>query len=370
MVSKDERKEEIKKKEDWASTLKLDKIEFNSNMTDIVSIAGVPLKKFVGKMLVKFLRGNHIPCPNGQVSKGHCIQHLINHTKNKPVRAAIAQSVRAKKRNKGTKPLVVTKDGTMYRVILTITNGTSRSNYIETMKTRSRADIDLAIIPHLHQWEDITKVYNDETNEYLSILGDSEGKYVIYANDNVPSDFDKLDAQGMYETVDYINFHYGRMRRNKNLSGKNDTDDDMINFCQSKGWLLFYHDKLSEINDKALHDCAFAELPDNVFLASSSSSSTDRLSTLSKSPSSLNHRKRQSVLAKEAADIALKKKQIEIQKMVRSYLEEHQEKLLEGYTDKMFAFEEEYEEIRNDPMKWKKKKHLFKSKRFCFNLWE
>ena len=349
----------MKEKEDWASNLTLDKIEFNSNMTDIVSIAGVPLKKFVGKMLVKFLRSNHIPCPNGQVSKGHRIQHLINHAKNKPVRAAIAQSVRGKKKNKGTKPLVVTKDGTLYRVILTITNGTSRSNFIETMKTRSRADIDLAIIPHLHQWEDISKVYNDETNEYLSILGDTEGKYVIYANDKAPSDFDNLDAQGMYETVEYINFHYGRMRRNKNLSGKNDTDDDMINFCQSKGWLLFYHDKLSEINDKALHDCAFAELPDDVFFASSSSSTTGHLSTLSKSPSSsLNHRKRQSVLAKEAADIALEKKQIEIQKMVRSQLEEQQEKLLETYTDKMFAFEEEYDEVRNDPTRRKKKRHI------------
>jgi hypothetical protein len=54
--SKDDKKEEMKKKEDWASTLTLDKIEYNSNLTDIVSIAGVPLKKFVGKMLLKFLR--------------------------------------------------------------------------------------------------------------------------------------------------------------------------------------------------------------------------------------------------------------------------------------------------------------------------
>jgi hypothetical protein len=105
------------------------------------------------------------------------------------------------------------------------------------MKTRSRADINLTNLPYLHQWEEISKVYNDDTNEYLSILGDIDGKYLIDANEKEPSDFDKLDAQDMYETVDYINFHYGRMRRNKNLSGKNDTDDD--NFCQSKGWLLF-----------------------------------------------------------------------------------------------------------------------------------
>jgi hypothetical protein len=178
------------------------------------------------------------------------------------------------------------------------------------------------------------------------------------ATDKEPSDFDQLDAQGMYETVEYINFHYNRMRRNKNLSGKNDTDDDMSNFCQSKGWLLFYHDKLSETNDKALHDCAFAELPEDVFCTSSSSSCTDRVSTISKSPSSLNRRKRQGVLAKEAADIALEKKQVEIQLMVRSKLEAHQEKLLEEYTDKLFDFEEQYEEVRNDPTKKKKKRHI------------
>ena len=333
-------------------------IEYDSNKSDIVSIAGVPMKKFIGKMLLKFVRTNNIPCPNGQVSKGHCIQHLINHAKNKPAREKIAQSVRGKKRNKGTKPLVVSKDGTLYRVILTITHSTSRTNYIETMKTRSRADIDLANIPHLHQWEEMSKVYNDDTNEYLSILGDIGSKYVFDANDDAPSDFDHLDAQGMYETVDYINFHYSRMRRNKNLSGKNDTDEDMINFCQSKGWLLFYHDKLSEINDKALHDCAFAELPDDVFCTSSSSSSTDRVSTPSKSPSSLNRRNRQGLLAKEAADIALEKKQVEIKAIVTTELEARQEQLFEEYTNNFFNFEEQYEEVRNDPMNKRKKRHI------------
>ena len=68
--SKDDKKEEMKKKEDWASTLTLDKIEYNSNLTDIVSIAGVPLKKFVGKMLLKFLRAIIFHAQTDRFQKG------------------------------------------------------------------------------------------------------------------------------------------------------------------------------------------------------------------------------------------------------------------------------------------------------------
>ena len=52
----------------------------------------------------------------------------------------------------------------------------------------------MAIIPHLHQWEEIAKVYNDESNEYLNILGDVDRKYVVYANEKEPSKFDELNA--------------------------------------------------------------------------------------------------------------------------------------------------------------------------------
>ena len=130
-----------KKQEEWASTLKLEDVVFNESLTEIVSIADKPFGIFRSKMLLSFCRGNQITVSNGKTKKQDCVEYILNHKKNGPLRAKVAQSLSSKK-NKGTKPACVTMDGTLYRYILTVTQGSSRTTYLQTLKSRTKQDLD------------------------------------------------------------------------------------------------------------------------------------------------------------------------------------------------------------------------------------
>ena len=208
-----------KKQEEWASTLKLEEGVFYESLTGIVSIAEKPFSIFRSKMLLSFCRGNQITVSNGRTKKQDCVEYILNHKKNGPLRAKVAQSLSSKK-NKGTKPACVTMDGTLYRYILTVTQGSSRTTYLQTLKSRTKQDLDKGQLPFEELWKLLSEAYNHETNEYLKTLGDAENIYSIYANEDEPSKFDYLSDVDMSAVESYVN-HYGKTRRNMGVSGQN-----------------------------------------------------------------------------------------------------------------------------------------------------
>jgi len=178
-----------KKQEEWASTLKLEDVVFNESLTEIVSIADKSFGIFRSKMSLSFCRGKQITVSNGKTKKQDCVEYILNYKKNGPLRAKVAQSLSSKK-NKGTKPACVTMDGTLYRYILTVTQGSSRTTYLQMLKSRTKQDLDKGQLPFQDLWKLLSEAYNDDTNEYLKTLGDADNIYSIYANEDEPSNFD------------------------------------------------------------------------------------------------------------------------------------------------------------------------------------
>ena len=274
---------------------------FNKELSESVSIGGFKLDHFKHRMLIKFCRDNGIIVPSNKQKKDDCILYILNHKKNAGARAKVASAMKAK--NKSTKPPVVTTDGTLYRVCLTITHSLSRNTYMETLKNATRIDIDAGSLMFKEQFKTLCLAYNDNTDTYLDTLGDPDGRYMTYANNNVPKTFDVLNEQAMSNIISYLNFTYRTMRKKLKVSGTHTTPVE--DFIQGKGWLLFYHYKLSENGNKGLMDCAYAQLPKDAFITSlmetnKSYSSPSRSTSLTSSI--LN--KRQVAKSKEAMNIS------------------------------------------------------------------
>ena len=339
-----------KKQEEWASSLKLEDVVFNESITEIVSIAGKPFGIFRSKMLLSFCRGNQITVSNGKTKKQDCVELIINYKKNGPLRAKVAHSLSSRK-NKGTKPACVTMDGTLYRYILTITQGSSRTTYLQMLKSRTKQDLDKGL------WKLLSEAYNDETNEYLTTLGCADNIYSIYANEDEPLNFDYLSDEDMSVVNSYVNHWYGKSRRNMSVSGQNGHIEDYI---FGKGWLLFYHNKLEETGDTALKDGAYAELPKNVFMESTASiSSSSPSGTCSKrrfaqmrEAAELSYTNKNEVVS-EVAKIALQEKIVT--------LKEKNQKRFESLSDEIFELEEKYESMQGMEMESKRRKY-YKSK--------
>jgi hypothetical protein len=200
--------------------------------------------------------------------------------------------------------------------------------------------LDKGQLPFQELWKSLSEAYNDETNEYLKTLGDTDNIYSIYANEDEPSDFDYLNDEDMSVVDSYVNHWYGKCRRNMSVSGQNGHIEDYI---FGKGWLLFYHNKLEETGDTALKDGAYAELPKNVFLESTASISSSSPSGSSKrrlhqmrEAAELSYTNKNEVVS-EVAKIALQEKIVT--------LKEKNQKRFESLSDEIFELEELYESL-------------------------
>jgi len=241
--------------------------------------------------------------------------------------------------SKGTKPVEVAQDGTLYRVIRAITQGQSRESYLKTTKIRSKNYLDIESVAHVDQWKNICKIHNDVNSPELKNI-DEKNKLLIASN--TPQKFDVLDEKSMYATVQYMNFYYNKMRNNKNRSGNNNNDKSMQKFCAGKVWLLFYHHKLCERGNKDLMDCMYAQLPKEVFYTLTSLTSDLSISSVNK---------RSSGKEKYPIRVAMEGENVEIKKIVQYNLRKDQRKDFETLIDDIFLVEKEYSNLNSEPSK-------------------
>ena len=348
-TNREEDKRQIDLKlEEWAANLKFSDVIFDETVTSIKTIGGLTLDKFKGKMLIKFCRAIPLIVPNKQSSKACCIQHLLNYKRNGPAREKVAAAIRPK--SKETRPRVVTKEGTFYRVILTITDPSTRKVYQETFQQRSRADLDNGGLAYKEQLTTLVTMYNDVLCDDLDSLGlgEDDQKYIIYgAADGEPSDYDVLDEQSMSDVVAHINWHYEKARRNKNVSGQHLPFKNVV--PQNKGWLLFYHEKLEETGNRNLMDAAYAQLPSDVFLASSTKehkpASTKSTST---SPGTSGSNKRKLAEARRAALESVDKRNIIYSKAATLELNTILEKRYEELDETIFNLNTKLRSIKQE----------------------
>ena len=324
----------LKRKEAWAESLNMSQVKFSEDHTSIESICGAPLKNFKGKMLIKFCRGNNIIVPNGQSTKAHCIQHIINHQKTASLRKKIGEVVRPPK-NKATRPIVVTTEGTLYRVVLTITSEGLKETYMKTFGKKDRQQLDRGGLPFSEEWECLSKTYNDITREDLGSLGVNAANYAIFSVDeDEPSTFDELNAQEFASVVAYINYHYDKARKNKNVSGTHTSP--FQDFAQQKGWLVFYNERLEEIGDRDLMAVAYAELPSDSFMVSNRDESKE---------SKVNVSRRRAITNRYEANKSMIQKNNHFSLYAKDELRKNQEGRMEELNDSVFVLETQIREV-------------------------
>ena len=257
-----------KRKIEWASKQTMLSVEFNDELTEVVKIGTRPISDFMLPMLRAFCRRNGIQVPNSASKKQDMIRLIIQHHKNEGLRAAIGSIGRDGQRRsaKSTRPLAAKQDGTLFRVIAVLTHPTMKETFLQTVSSYTRSELDSGL-GHKEQWQKLTDFYMDKDCEELATLG-TQSRYIAYGyNDDVPSHFDPLNINDFKMVVEFIGFHYNKMRKDKNQSGQHKTFEEFV----SKGWLLFYHHRLVEIGDKDLSQAVYAELPEGAFIVSSGS---------------------------------------------------------------------------------------------------
>ena len=146
----------------------------------------------------------------------------------------------------------------------------------------------------------------------------------------------------------YINHWYGKARSNKNVSGQH---DPFSNYDFGHGWLYYLHLRLSAIGDTDLMNALYAQLGEDVFSLSETSTKYPDidldipLATTTPTPTKVDVQKEQvatALVTKNNAASSL----IELQKQhVVLELSQMLDKQLEELEDKLFKMEEELHQL-------------------------
>ena len=350
-LSKDEKIALEKEQIAWSKSLTLADVKFNDDMTDIVDIKGKAIKNFVGKMLINFCRANQVKIRDGEGTKQNCVEKIIAYKKGTPMREKIAKTMQ-KRKSKETRPISVTMEGTLYRVVLTITHARCRQPYLRTMSKRSREDIDTGTQPYQTEWSELRDIYMDDTIDELSTLGEGSKYFGYGVGDGEPSVYDTLSVRDFSEVVEHINFHYDKVMKNISKSGSHDQFSD---FIHQKGWLLFYNCLLKELKDEHMHQAAFAVLPGGVFLTSTLSHQTENNLVPSTLKSTSPFGKNQKSEARKVLSNAIAEKNIASALFTKAEMTISQEKRFDELEDRIFELQEQHSDLKRDEKKSKKR---------------
>ena len=304
-LSKEEQLLNQRKKEQWARNQTKCSIRFDNEKIpkSIVSISGLNINKFVGKMLLNFCRGNNIEIANKKTRKDLVIQQIIKDHTSEGMRKKIGAATTQK--SSSTRPTAALLDSTLFRVIIVVTLNKTRQTYLKTCDKLSQKELD-AKKGHHKLWEELLSVYEDDTLHELNNLGcypdepdgkggmmnkgatigadisdeknqicmakiNPKGMYLM-GNDG-PATYDNLDVDEFAATIKFINHQYDGIRKKKNKSGNHMSFEE---FCgPAKGFLSFYHHKLAEINCKDLWNSAYVQLNGEVFSVSCNGSNAN-----------------------------------------------------------------------------------------------
>ena len=164
----------------WAVNLKLEHVILTDDKNDIESIGGKEWKKRTLVIKRAFIGANGIKIP-----------HKLRTSKD--VGEIVAQQICAKsqrdimvpqkkKKSASTKPKCLTRDGTLYRVINTISE--CKDSFIETKNAHDKDDLDSRMAKAV-PWQTMTSHYNSDrdTLKSLSPMGQE-----VMVGQSIPSD--------------------------------------------------------------------------------------------------------------------------------------------------------------------------------------
>ena len=269
-MPKDER---AKKQADWIREYDHTHVKLTPDRKEIETIGDLPYDYISSRMLQILCRPYSFPPVNGTTGKKALEMGLIAAIRSGKVMDMVKQKLKAKlKPSKSTKPTCVKKEGTLFRLINVITSEDGKPSFINTMNNYDREDLDRNKIPHEDYYTHLLQLYSDTEIDELSKIQFSkhdDNSFMAKTMDlekHDPSKFDTLKVEELKAVVDYIIAQYKATRAKNCHSG---THGDFANFVHGKMWLLYLHQILDSLGDRALTNCCFSELSPDVLLLSS-----------------------------------------------------------------------------------------------------
>jgi len=267
-MSKEEKKQQKKEQFDrqvaWAKTLTIDHIIADEDGTDVNTLGGTEWAPLHGEVKKAFMQKNKITIPHKMRKVGDFGKVVMNHIKAQGYKNNLTAPNR-RSRSAATKPTCIVEEGTLFRVINTITE--CKEDYIETNNAHDQADQDTRN-PKALAWERMAAHYNSNADSLEKLSpGGAQALLGHSVAADVCAEYDELTPGEFKECANYVKAWYREKRNHKNQSGRHKPFGD---YCQGKKWLLYFHAVLEEVGDKGLASCAYPELSSEVFRASDS----------------------------------------------------------------------------------------------------
>ena len=269
---------------EWASTsLNIDNIRMNPDKSSIVAIGGQDFNKITIAILIVFARKIGVTVKNADRKRSRLEEIIVAMAKGEAYRAAVLEGPtkrKNKKSSRSTKPSALNLDGTLYRAINAITCESGRGLFCLTRKQHSRQDVD-SKKAHQSSWDGMHGIYSDSGNEDIGKLS---GPALVghKVDTNIASEYDELNVDEFQEVVLFILSHFKSARNRKNTSGQH---KPFNNFIDGKSWILYFHNVIESVGDKALGDCTYAELDNDVKVTSDKVHATENTLRRRRSPS-------------------------------------------------------------------------------------
>ena len=248
-MSADGRKKE---QTEWVKKVNISHVLLSPDKKQIVSIGGILVNDLYLTTLTIFARQIGLVLRNGSSRrKQSIIDSIHSYIVSQEYRASIGANtpdINKVLSNKKTRPKYLTQEGSLYRLCNVFTHPKGRELFLLTKKQISRNNLDTKN-NHGSVWEAIANLYHNQDG-----IGEvHDPKHKLQGFELCPNEaefYDKLDGVPQVRGLaDYLLAHYKDARNNKTKSGNH---KEFCSFVQGKGWLLYFHNHLMELGDKAL----------------------------------------------------------------------------------------------------------------------
>ena len=129
------------KRQQWITRFGLEHVVLSSDQKNICSIGGLDFRHITVDMLSRFARTNKVSLPDRQRIKSKVIFNIVQRIKAGKTIQNIKDIATAEAKKK-VKPSCIFSDGTLFRVINTVTNEQGRASFLATKNDFDKEDID------------------------------------------------------------------------------------------------------------------------------------------------------------------------------------------------------------------------------------
>jgi len=141
-LTEEQKKAKRQRQKLWAESMTIDDITLNVDNKDVVSLGGRPWADLDKTTREDFMKHNSIPIPQALRKKGKLGQVIANFMKGSLFRDKVVAPTNKNYENQATGPEFISRPGTLFRLVNTITSERGKRYFIQLRASHDREDQD------------------------------------------------------------------------------------------------------------------------------------------------------------------------------------------------------------------------------------